>query len=164
MVESWIDLTETLFEDLYTLERDKVHLATHCLERAAKVWWKRVKRDRSSNLPSVVWEEFRGLMFTNYFPDSEKKKLQDQFLKLRQGNRSMGEYEQEFSYIIDCVPDVVRDNKDRADWFECGLWPKIYKAVHIVKLTTFAEVLDWALWAVHGNAYARAERESLEKE
>lgn len=82
MLESWVDLMETLFEDLYTLEKGKVHLATHSLEKEAKVWWKRVKRDRSSNLPLMVWEEFQGLMFTNYFPDSEKKKLQDQFWKL----------------------------------------------------------------------------------
>nr|CAD1817842.1 unnamed protein product [Ananas comosus var. bracteatus] len=39
MVESWIDSMETLFDDLRTLERDKVYLATHCLEKAAKVWW-----------------------------------------------------------------------------------------------------------------------------
>nr|CAD1827424.1 unnamed protein product [Ananas comosus var. bracteatus] len=46
MVESWIDSMETLCDDLRTLERDKVYLATHCLEKAMKVWWKRVKRDR----------------------------------------------------------------------------------------------------------------------
>nr|CAD1820417.1 unnamed protein product [Ananas comosus var. bracteatus] len=72
-------------------------------------------------------------MFANYFPDSEKKKLQVQFRKLRQGNRSVGEYEREFSHIIDCVPDVVRDDKDRADLFKRGLRPDIYKAMHILK-------------------------------
>ncbi|XP_020108725.1 uncharacterized protein LOC109724340 [Ananas comosus] len=164
MVESWIDSMETLFESLYILEKDKVHLATHCLERSTKVWWRRVKRDRSSDLPPLVWEEFRGLMFTNYFPDSVKKKLQDQFRKLRQGNRSVGEFEREFSHIIDYVPDVVRDDKDRADWFERGLRPDIYKAVHILKLTTFVEVLDRAIWAEHGNAYVRVEREASEKD
>ncbi|XP_020104812.1 uncharacterized protein LOC109721557 [Ananas comosus] len=155
MVESWIDSMETLFEDIYTLEKDKVHLATHCLEKAAKVWWKRVKRDRPSNLLPMVWKEFRGLVFTNYFPDSEKKKLQDKFRKLRQGDRSVGKYEQEFFHIIDCVPDVVRDDKDMAGWFLRGLRPKIYEAVQILKLTTFAEVLDRALWAEYGSAYAR---------
>nr|CAD1825758.1 unnamed protein product [Ananas comosus var. bracteatus] len=132
MVESWIDSMETLFEDIYTLEKDKVLLATHCLEKAAKVY--------------------------------EKKKLQDKFWKLRQGDRSVREYEREFSHIIDCVPDVVRDDKDRADWFLRGLRPKIYEAVQILKLRTFAEVLDRALWAEHGSAYARGERESMEKE
>nr|CAD1818570.1 unnamed protein product [Ananas comosus var. bracteatus] len=111
MVESWVDSMETLFDDLCTLERDKVHLATHYLERTANEFW--------------------GLLFTNHFPDSEKRKLQDQFRKLRQGNRSVGDYEREFSHIIGCVPDVV---------------------------------LDRALWAEHGNAHIREEREASEKD
>ncbi|XP_020086723.1 uncharacterized protein LOC109709062 [Ananas comosus] len=164
MVESWVDSMETLFEDLYTLERDKVHLATRCLERKAKVWWKWIKRDRSSDLPPLTWEEFQGLLFTNYFPDSEKKKLQEQFRKLKQGNRSVGEYEREFSHIINCVPDVVRDDRDRADWFERGLRPDIYRAVHILKLTSFAKMLDRALWAEQGNAHVREEREAFERD
>nr|CAD1827431.1 unnamed protein product [Ananas comosus var. bracteatus] len=132
MVESWVDSMETLFEDLYTLEKDKVYLATHCLERTAKI--------------------------------CEKKKLQEQFRKLKQGSRTVAEYEREFSHIIDCVPDVVRDDRDRADWLERGLRADIYRAVHILKLTTFAEVLDRALWAEQGNAHIREEREASEKD
>nr|CAD1834690.1 unnamed protein product [Ananas comosus var. bracteatus] len=123
MVESLVDSMETLFEDLYTLERDKVYLATHCLERTAKV--------------------------------CEKKKLQEQFQKLKQGSRTVMEYEREFSHIIDCVPDVVQDDKDRADWFERGLRADIYRAVHILKFTTFAEVLNRALWEEQENAHIR---------
>lgn len=123
-----------------------------------------MKRDRSSGLSPMVWEEFRGLMFANYFLDCEKRKLQDQFRKPRQGNRSIGKYEREFSYIIDRVPNVVQNDKDRADWFLRGLQRRIYEKVHIFKLTTFAEVLDRALWAEHGSAYARWERGSMERE
>nr|CAD1827473.1 unnamed protein product [Ananas comosus var. bracteatus] len=82
MVESWIDTMETLFEDINTLEKDKVYLATHCLDKAAKMWWKRVKRDRPSDLPPILWEEFKRAMFANYFPDTVKRKLQEKFLKL----------------------------------------------------------------------------------
>nr|CAD1824749.1 unnamed protein product [Ananas comosus var. bracteatus] len=175
MVESWIDSMETLFEDLYTSEKDKVSLATHCLEKAAKVWWKRVKRGRPSDLPPMLWEEFKRAMFANYFPDTPnsvrgyltdtvKRKLQGKFRKLRQGDRSVADYEQEFSHIIDCVPEVVRNDPDRADWFLRGLRPGIYKAVQIFKLTTFAEVFDRALWAEHGDAHVREEREASEKD
>nr|CAD1829910.1 unnamed protein product [Ananas comosus var. bracteatus] len=79
MVESWVDSMETLFEDLSTLEKDKVYLATHCLEKAAKVWWKRVKQDRSFDLPPMLWKEFKKTMFANYFPDTVKRKLQEKF-------------------------------------------------------------------------------------
>ncbi|XP_020082562.1 uncharacterized protein LOC109706175, partial [Ananas comosus] len=140
MVESWIDSIETLFDHLYTLEKDKVYLATHCLEKAAKVWLKRVKRDWSSDLPPMLWEEFKKTMFANYFPDTMKRKLQERF---------------------HCVQDVVRDNRDRADWFLRGLRLGIYRVVQLFKLTTFAEIFDRALWAEHSDAHVREERELL---
>nr|CAD1833566.1 unnamed protein product [Ananas comosus var. bracteatus] len=110
MVESWIDSMETLFEDLYTLREGQVPLATHCLEKAAKVWGSFSSRLRAGVL-----------------------------------------------HIIDCVPDVVRDDADRAEWFLRGLRPWIYRAVQLLKLTTFAEVFDRALWAEHGDATVREE-------
>nr|CAD1829250.1 unnamed protein product [Ananas comosus var. bracteatus] len=108
----------------------------------------------------MLWEEFKLEMFANYFPDTLKRKLKEKFRKLEQGDRSVAEYEQEFSHLIDCVPDVVKDDRDRADWFLRGLRPGIYKAVQILKLTTFAEVFDRALWAEHGDAHVREKREA----
>lgn len=68
---------ETLFEDLYTLKRDKMHLVAHHIKKLMKVWWKGVKRDRSLDFSLVTWEDFRGLVFSAYFSDGEKKKLQE---------------------------------------------------------------------------------------
>ncbi|XP_020082104.1 uncharacterized protein LOC109705740 [Ananas comosus] len=161
MVELWIDSIETLFKDLYTSEKDKVYLATHCLAKAANMWWKRVKRDRPSVLPPMLWKEFKKAMFANYFLDTVKRNLQERFRKLRQGDRSVANYKQEFSHIINCVPKVVRDDRDRADWFLRGLRPKIYRVVQLFKLTTFAEVFNRALWVEHGDAHVREERELI---
>ncbi|XP_020080113.1 uncharacterized protein LOC109703810 [Ananas comosus] len=164
IVEMWIDSIETLFEDLYTLERDKVNLAVHYLKQSAKVWWKGVKQDRSPGLPPMTWEEFRGLLFLAYFPDSEKRKLKERFQKLRQGDRSVRQYEREFFRIVHCVPNVVRDDRDKADCFVRGLRPSLYKAVLVHKLRTFAEVLDRALWIEQDEASLREEREAYYKE
>ncbi|XP_020088631.1 uncharacterized protein LOC109710441 [Ananas comosus] len=162
-MEMWIDSMKTLFEDLYTLKRDKVHLAVHYLKQSAKIWWKDVKRDRSPSLPPMTWEEFRGLIFSAYFPDSEKMKLQERFRKLRQGDRSVRQYEQEFSRIVHCIPNVVRDDKDKADCFVRGLRPDLYKDMLVLKLQTFAKVLDRALWIEQGNTFLRDEREAYYK-
>ncbi|XP_020099027.1 uncharacterized protein LOC109717592 [Ananas comosus] len=161
-VESWIDSIETVFEDLYTVERDKVRLAAHCLQRSAKVWWKGIKQNRSPRLPLMTWQEFRELILSVYFPDSEKRKLRDRFQKLRQGDRSVREYEREFFRIVSCLPNVVQGDKDRADCFVRGLRPDIFKVVHNLKLQTFAEVVDRALWIEQGNAFVREEREAEE--
>lgn len=38
VVEAWVDLMETLFEDLYILGQEKVHVVAHCLESKAHDW------------------------------------------------------------------------------------------------------------------------------
>ena len=136
----------------------------YCLKQSARVWWKGIRRDRSPSLPPMAWDEFQGLVFSTYFLDTERRKLQDKFRKLRQGDRSVREYEREFSRIVNCVPDVVRDDEDMADWFLCGLRPEIYERVQVLKLTTFAKVLDRALLAEHGEAFVREEHKSSERE
>ncbi|XP_020080886.1 uncharacterized protein LOC109704553, partial [Ananas comosus] len=134
-VETWLASMETLFEDIYTEERDKVNLAAHCFDKRARVWWKRVKQDRSPDLPPIDWEEFRRLMFAEYFPDSDKRKMREDFKKLKQGNRTVREYEREFTHLLNCAPDVATTEQDRADCF-----------------------------VEHGNACEREDREVYEKD
>ncbi|XP_020106284.1 uncharacterized protein LOC109722601 [Ananas comosus] len=148
---------ETLFEDIYTLEQDKVTLAAHCFDKRARVWWRRVKQDRSPNLLPIDWAEFRGLMFIEYFPDSDKRKL-------KQGNCTVREYKREFTHILNCVPDVARTEQDRAEYFVRGLRPDVFRLVHAFKFHTFTEVLDRALWVEHGNVCIREEHEEFERE
>ncbi|XP_020112173.1 uncharacterized protein LOC109726794 [Ananas comosus] len=163
-VETWLAAMETLFEDIYTEERDKVNLATHCFDKRARVWWKRVKQDRSLDLPPIDWEEFRRLMFAEYLPDNDKRKMREDFRKLKQGNCMVREYEREFTHLLNCVPDVAKTERDRGDYFVRGLRPGVFRAVHAFKFHTFAEALDRALWVVHGKACTRGDREIYEKD
>nr|CAD1825788.1 unnamed protein product [Ananas comosus var. bracteatus] len=162
-MESWVDTMEKLFEDLYTLEQDKVHLAVHCLEKSARVWWKATRQNRSPTLPPMMWEEFRGLLYGVHFPDSDKKKMEEQFRILKQGDRTVRDYKREFSHIVNCVPHVVRSDEDKAGCFERGLRREIYAAMQPLRLKTFTEVFDRALWVEQGIAKMRAERESNDK-
>ncbi len=100
------------------------------------------------------------MTFSSYFLNSEKRKSQEMFRKLKQGDHLVQEYEQEFSHIINYILYVMRDNKDKTDFFERRLLPEIFKVVHAFKLQTFAEVLDRALGVELGNVVAREERES----
>ncbi|XP_020086743.1 uncharacterized protein LOC109709082 [Ananas comosus] len=153
---------ETLFEDIYTWEQDKVQLAAHCFDKRARVWWTRVKQDRSPDLPLINWEEFHGLMFAEYFPDSDKRKMQENFRKLKQGNHTVRE--REFTHLLNCVPEVARTEQDQAECFVRGLRPGVFRLVHAFKFRTCAEVLDRALWVEHGNACERKERDAFHKE
>nr|CAD1827328.1 unnamed protein product [Ananas comosus var. bracteatus] len=144
-------------------QQDKVHLAVHCLEKSARVWWKATRQNRSPTLPPMMWEEFRGLLYGVHFPDSDKKKMEEQFRILKQGDRTVRDYEREFSHIVNCVPHVVRSDEDKAGCFERGLRREIYAAMQPLRLKTFTEVFDRALWVEQGIAKMRAERESNDK-
>nr|CAD1834480.1 unnamed protein product [Ananas comosus var. bracteatus] len=105
-MEAWLTSMEALFEDIYTLEKDKVHLVAHYFKKLAQIWWRRVKKNRSSDLPPMTWEEFRGLLFMEYFPDSNKRKMKEDFRKLRQGSRTMREYKARVLAIGELCPGV----------------------------------------------------------
>ncbi|XP_020081071.1 uncharacterized protein LOC109704708, partial [Ananas comosus] len=131
LVESWLAAMEALFEDIYTLDKDKA---------------------------------FREMLLLEYFPDSDRQKIKEDFRKLRQGNRSVREYEREFTHLINCVLSLVHGDRDRAETFERGLRPEIFKIVHALRLKTYEEVLDRALWVEGGNAIVRDEREAFERD
>ncbi|XP_020080589.1 uncharacterized protein LOC109704235 [Ananas comosus] len=164
MMESWLFAMEALFEDIYTLEKDKVRLAAHCLEGPARSWWTRVKNGRSLDPTTMTWEAFREILLMEYFPESDKRKIKKDFCKLRQESRSVREYEREFLHMVDCVPGLVHGDRDRAEVFEHELRPEIFKTVHALWLKTYEEVLDRALWVERGNAIARKEREAFERD
>nr|CAD1820593.1 unnamed protein product [Ananas comosus var. bracteatus] len=80
VVEGWVSAMEKLFEDLFILEREQMR-----------------------------WDEFCGLLYEPYFPNSVKQKLEEDLKKLQQGERSVQEYTHEFTRLLNCVSFVVRD-------------------------------------------------------
>ena len=78
-MEARVDTMEKLYKDFYTLEQGKMHLATHCLEESARLWWKTTRQTRSPTLPPMTWDEFRRLLFETHFPDSARRRMEEQF-------------------------------------------------------------------------------------
>ncbi|XP_020111447.1 uncharacterized protein LOC109726320 [Ananas comosus] len=164
LVESWLAAMEALFEDIYTFDKDKVHLAAYCFDGKVRLWWTQAKKNHSLDSASVTWEAFREMLLLEYFPDSYRRKIKEDFRKLRQGNRTVREYEREFTHLTNCVPSLVHGDRDRAETFERGLRQEIFRIVHALRLKTYEEVLDRALWVEGDNAIAREEREAFEQD
>nr|CAD1837183.1 unnamed protein product [Ananas comosus var. bracteatus] len=75
-VESWLTAMETLFEDIFTLEKDKVNLAAHCFEKRARTWWKRVKQDRLPELPRSIGRSSAGYCSLSISPVTPRDRSQ----------------------------------------------------------------------------------------
>lgn len=87
-------------------------MATHHLEGEAYQWWAGVWDDPDTNLAAITWKKFKELLSLTYFPQSVKRQMEQGLCNLRQENKTVAEYEREFSRLLHCVPYVVRDDKD----------------------------------------------------
>nr|CAD1822933.1 unnamed protein product [Ananas comosus var. bracteatus] len=159
----WLMHMEKLFRDTFVEERDRVWLATHHLDGEAYRWWLDLQENPSTDLASISWKKFKELLLAHYFPISVKRKMEQDLRNLRQGDRTVAEYEREFSRLLHCVPFVVRDDEDKARIFERGLRPSIFRFVQSSNLQTYREVVDRALIVESGVADVQEQREARDK-
>ncbi|KAK8956765.1 hypothetical protein KSP39_PZI001465 [Platanthera zijinensis] len=120
--KDWISRIETILEVMLCPDERKVGLVTFLLEGEAKRWWLNVHgRLAGRGQVSIPWATFIQA-FTNWFvPESEKKLLQDKFLRLVQGSRSVLEYETEFANLAFYAEAFVPNEKERCRRFQEGL-------------------------------------------
>nr|CAD1835028.1 unnamed protein product [Ananas comosus var. bracteatus] len=163
IVEKWLMHMEKLFRDTFVEERDRVWLATHHLDGEAYRWWLDFQDHPSTDLAAITWTRFKELLLAHYFPTSVKRKMEQDLRSLRQGDRTVAEYEREFSRLLHCVPFIVRDDEDKARIFERGLRPSIFRFVQSSNLQTYREVVDSALIVESGAADVQEQREARDK-
>ncbi|XP_020113807.1 uncharacterized protein LOC109727973 [Ananas comosus] len=153
---------EKLFYDTFVEEQYRVWFATHHLDGEAYKWWLDIRKDPCVDLSSITWKRFKELLLTTYFPQSVKRQMERDLRNLRQGDRTVVEYEREFSRLLHCVPFVVRDDEDKARIFEVGLRPAIFRLVQASNLSTYREVVNRAL-IVEKRAEIMKEREVVDR-
>nr|CAD1821713.1 unnamed protein product [Ananas comosus var. bracteatus] len=100
IVEKWLMHMEKLFRDTFVEERDRVWLATHHLDSEAYRWWLDIQDNPSTDLTAISWKRFKELLLEHYFPDSVKRKMEQDLRNLRQEDRTVAEYEREFSRLL----------------------------------------------------------------
>nr|CAD1839628.1 unnamed protein product [Ananas comosus var. bracteatus] len=128
IVEKWLMHMEKHFRDTFVEERDRVWLATHHLDGEAYRWWLDLQ-ENPHRLGSYHLDEVQGASSGALLPTSVKRKMELHLRSLRQGDRTVAEYEREFSRLLHCVPFIVRDDEDKARIFERGLRPSIFRFV-----------------------------------
>ena len=107
-------------------------LAEYQLKEEANNWW--VSKKANQREP-VTWEQFKEMFFEHYFPSSTRDKMFSQLLTLRQGYRSVAEYEAEFNKLIWFVPEGIRDHeRTKIKKFRDGLNLELQ---HDIKLCDF---------------------------
>nr|CAD1817234.1 unnamed protein product [Ananas comosus var. bracteatus] len=145
IVEKWLIHMEKLFRDTFVEERDRVWLATHHLDGEAYSWWVGIQDNPNTDLAAISWKRFKELLLEHYFIARVKRKMEQDLHEMRQGDRTMAEYEREFSRLLHYAPFVVRDDEDKARIFERGLRPSIFQLVQSSNLQTYQDVVNRTL-------------------
>ncbi|XP_042423149.1 uncharacterized protein LOC122010720 [Zingiber officinale] len=143
VARSWLGNVEDTFEYMSCTEEEKAELAAYHLRDQAVTWWKMQKTLVGDQ--SITWTLFREAFERQYFPAPYRMARRQEFLHLKQGDRSVMEYDAEFNRLAEYCPHLVAQESDRLDQFTQGL--AVYIRIRMSGFTpsTYREALDRAL-------------------
>lgn len=147
--ESWLKQIEKIFTVIGCTDDQRVVLASFMLQGEADHWWEatsRLMRAHLGNRP-ISWSMFQEAFNEKYFPDRVRFKMEADFLSLIQGNKSVAEYEEQFTALSRFVPKLIDEEGSKCRRFFEGLRPSIKAQLSILKLTTYSDIVDRAMIA-----------------
>ncbi|XP_042444028.1 uncharacterized protein LOC122029146 [Zingiber officinale] len=124
---SWLKNLESTFGYMKCIDEEKVELATYHLQDQAVTWWDMQKTIFGEQ--HVTWSMYR-----------------EEFLNLKQGDRSVMEYNVEFSRLAEFCPHLVAQDYDQMHQFTQGLAAYIRLKMSGFPGSSYREVLDRALF------------------
>jgi len=95
----WLQEVEKILNVINCPEDSMVKYVTYLLLGDAEYWWKNAKSMSENAQEEITWEVFQAKFLERYFPQSARTKLDDDFLKLRQGNMTVGAYAARFETL-----------------------------------------------------------------
>ena len=140
----WISEVEKVFVAMGCLEEHKVTYATYLLVGEAENWWKFTAPTLPRVGGYVEWEIFKGSFLGNYFPGDLRKQKAREFLELKQGSMTVGEYAAKFQELAQYWPHFqhVDGGEDLCAQFESGLRPEIRTTVSILQLNDLPTLIS----------------------
>jgi hypothetical protein len=95
----WLRKMEKIFNVLGCTDEAKVSYASYLLLGDAEYWWKGTRLMIEANNQEITWELFRTKFLDKYFPISARTNKEQEFLLLKQGGMTIGEYAAKFESL-----------------------------------------------------------------
>ena len=139
----WLSEIEKIFTAMGCREEQRVTFATFMLVGEAENWWNFIKSSLSAEEGFVVWETFREKFLENYFPVDLRKRKAREFLDLKQGDMSVGEYTSKFNELLQYWPHHRQEGTDEelCTFYENGLRLEIREAICYLQITNFSQLV-----------------------
>ena len=86
-----------------------VPLAEFQLKERANDWWVTLKPN--IRVEELTWQGFKDRFYLRYFPALTRDQMLSQLWALKQGNKTVTEYEADFNRLVKFSPDGFKDNE-----------------------------------------------------
>ncbi|KAJ9557756.1 hypothetical protein OSB04_012370 [Centaurea solstitialis] len=141
----WIQNTEKVFRISRVLNEDKVNYASAMLTERALTWWDATFESLTENeQESLSWESFKTRFFEQFCPIDLQRRLEKEFLELKQGNMSVIEYETQFNRKARFALRFLSSEHERTEHFVDGLRPEIREFVSNRDIPSFNKAVEYA--------------------
>src|ERR1044072_3143671 len=90
---------EKIFTSITCSEERKVTYAGYMLTGEAENWWTQAKQRLAQENQEITWPVFKVAFLAKYFPEDVKGRKEVEFLELKQGNMTVGQYAAKFEEL-----------------------------------------------------------------
>ncbi|XP_010495182.1 PREDICTED: uncharacterized protein LOC104772244 [Camelina sativa] len=156
--DNWLRTMERNFEAIQCQEDYKKDVAVHYLKDDASDWWIGVKRHYGRD---PTWDEFRNEFEGKYFPPEARDRLENEFINLKQGEKSVRELEAIFTRLRKYVYRGRDNEAAMTRHFLHALRPDIQSRPMSV---TYQRVDKLAERAVNVEEHIEMEKEAMRKD
>ena len=140
-----LDWLRSVNKDLVTVgctDEEKVRFAAHLLEGQAASWWDTFQITHP--IETVTWAMFEEGFRTNHVSSGVLSLKRKEFRNLRQTNRTVSDYIEEFNNLSRYAPEDVDTDAKRRERFLDGLSDELSLQLSVVYCPTFQDLMDKA--------------------
>ncbi|XP_028093766.1 uncharacterized protein LOC114293848 [Camellia sinensis] len=127
--EAWVLGIENLFEVFPCTEAQKGLLATFTLEDKPHHWWMLIRDEHQG----MNWGKFLEIFYEKYFPQCIQDRKVLEFENMKQGNKTVAEYEAQFTELLCFALHMVDMDYKKERKFEGGLLDSILEKINMLK-------------------------------
>ena len=141
--EEWLNSMEKLFDATQCPDKWKVNFAVFYLKGQADLWWKTIKDMQKES--DFGWEKLKEALRNQFYPQSLRLQMEDEFIHLKQRNMTVLEYAVKFNELARFAPDLVSTDRQRMSRFEGGLNLDLQEKLSTYISSSYQELYDRAI-------------------
>ncbi|GKE18622.1 reverse transcriptase domain-containing protein [Tanacetum coccineum] len=139
----WFERTELVFSRSNCAEENKVTFATGTLTNDALSWWNSYAQPIGIDQANqITWTELKRLLTNKYCPQTEVKKMEDEFYNLVVKGNDLKTYIRRFQELTVLCPNMVPNTEKLMKVFISGLPRSIEGNVTASKPQTLEEAIN----------------------